>query len=180
MRLPGSPHRNIRHTKETVLSWVPLQLAGLAGVIYRHTGGRHFDVAKMQLDQLVRTVVEMTRSTMAFARPCLDLEKVATLARASAHEQVIALRMQPHDLAPSPAVSSKTELEEMPKSHYAQEGRPATSCRLCPTIPGIVGAALSPGIRLLLTSSMAKPISPRSPGLHNWAPEGKPAWRLSG
>ena len=50
---------HIGHTKETVLSWVHrYNLAGLAGVIYRHTGGRHPLLGQEQLDQLVHTVVE--------------------------------------------------------------------------------------------------------------------------
>ena len=66
---------HIGRTKETVpgsspgqaLSWVHrYNLAGLKGVIYRHTGGRHPFLPK-------------SNSTTA-CRPCLDIEETATLA----------------------------------------------------------------------------------------------------
>ena len=57
---------HIGHTKETVLSWVHrYNLAGLAGVIYRHTGGRHPLLAKSNSINSSTRSSRPTRSTMA-------------------------------------------------------------------------------------------------------------------
>ena len=57
---------HIGRTKETVLNWVHrYNLAGLEGVIYRHTGGRHPLLTKSNLINSSTRSPRPTRSTMA-------------------------------------------------------------------------------------------------------------------